>query len=118
MATSMKRRNRIGDLIARLLHRQSGDTAPGRLSGHGPSGMNQQPRVRWSDDGAAIVGSPQNLQEKFAAYEARRWGQQAADGSVRQPEPTSSSPGGIANQDAMTPRLRSPRSTWADKWQR
>ena len=117
MATSMKRRNRIGDLIARLLRRQAGDT--GRLSGHGPTGMNQQPRVRWSDDGAAIVGSPQNLQEKLIAYEARRWGQQqAADRSARQPEPTSSSPGGIADQDAMTPRLRSPRSTWADKWQR
>jgi hypothetical protein len=123
MATSMKRRNRIGEFIARLLDRQSGDTAPGRLSGYGPSGMNQQPRVRWSDDGAAIVGSPQNIQEKLAAYQARRWAQQDADRLARQPEPVSSSSGGIANQEprdtrALTPRLRSPRSMWADKWQR
>ena len=67
MAPSMKRRNRIGEFIARLLDRQSGDTAPGRLSGHGPSGMNQQPRVRWSDNSAALVGSPRNIEEKLAA---------------------------------------------------
>jgi hypothetical protein len=122
MATSMKWWNRIGELIARLLDRQSGDTAPGRLYGHGPSGMNQQPRVRWSDNSAAVIGSPRNIQEKLAAYQARGWGQQETGRSARQPEPTLSS-GGSANQEprntrALAPSLRSSRSTWADKWQR
>ena len=122
MATSMKRRNRIRDLIARLLDRQSGNTAPGRLYGHGPSGMNQQPRVEWSDNSAAVVGSPQNIQEKVAAYQAHGWGQQETGRSARQPEPVSSS-GAIANPEprntrTLPPSLRSSWSTWADKWQR
>jgi hypothetical protein len=125
----MKRWNRIGKFIARLLDRQSRHAAPGRLSGHGPSGMNQQPRVRnqhprisWSDNSAAIVGSPRNIEEKLAAYQARGWGLQQADRSARQHEPALSS-GGIANQEprntsALAPSLRSPRSTWVDKCQR
>jgi hypothetical protein len=123
MAARMKRRHRIGELVARLLNRRSGDTAPGRPSGQGPSGMNQQPRVRWADDSADIVGSPRNTQEKLSAYQARGWGpQETSRSSARTPEPSSSS-GGIANQEpsnmlAPTPSLRSPRSTWADKWQR
>ena len=122
MATSMKRRNRIGEFIARLLHRPSGNAAPGRLYGHGPSGMNQQPHVRWSDNSASIVGSPRYMQETLAAYRARGWGQQETGRSARQPEPALSS-GEIANQEprntrALTSNLRSPRSTWADKWQR
>ena len=122
MATSMKRSNRIGELIARLLDRQSGDTAPGRLSGHGPSGMNQQPRVRWSDNSGAVVGSPRHIQEKLAAYQARGWGQQETGRSARQPQPALIA-AGIANQEprntsALTPSLRSSRSTWADNWQR
>ena len=121
MATSMKRWNRIGEFIARLLDRQSRDTAASRLSGHGPSGMNQQPHVRWSDDSAAVVGSARNIQEKLAAYQARGWGQQETDRSARQSEPAISE--GITNQEsrntrALTSNLRSPRSTWADKWQR
>jgi hypothetical protein len=38
MAARMKRRHRIGELVARLLDRRSGGTAPGRPSGQGPSG--------------------------------------------------------------------------------
>jgi len=122
MATSMKRWNRIAELIARLLDRQSGAAALGRLSGYGPSGMSQQPRVRWSDNSAAVVGSPRNIQERLAAYQARGWGQQETGRSARQPEPALIS-GGIANQEprntrALTSSLRSSRSTWADKWQR
>ena len=122
MAASMKRRNRIGELIARLLERPSGDAAPGRLYGHGLSGMNQQPRVRWSDNSAAVIGSPRNIQEKLAAYQARGWGQQETGRSARQPEPALSS-GEIANQEprntrVQTPSLRYSKSTWADKWQR
>jgi len=122
MAASMKRRNRIGELIARLLDRRGGAAAPGRLCGQGPSGMNQQPRVRWSDNSASIVGSPRYIQEQLVAYQARGLGQQETGRSARQPEPASSS-GEIANQEprnmrALTPSLRSPRSTWADKWQR
>jgi hypothetical protein len=123
MAARVKRRHRIGELVARLLNRRSGDTDPGRPSGHGPSGMNQKPRVRWADNSADIVGSPRNIQEKLSAYEARGWGpQQTSRSSARLPEPSSSS-GGITNQEpsnthAPTPSLRSPRSTWADKWQR
>ena len=122
MATSMKRRNRLGGLIARLLDRQSGGTAPGRVAGHGPSGMNQQPRFRWSDNSAAVIGSARNIQEKLAAYQARGWGQQETGRSAREFELALRS-GGIANQEARnagapTPSLRSSRSTWADKWQR
>ena len=122
MATSLKRWNRIGEFIARLTDRRSGDTAPGRLSGHGPSGMNQQPRVRWSDNSSAVVGSPRNIQEKLAAYQASGWGQQETGRPARQPESALISEG-IANQEprntgALTPSLRSSRSTWADKWQR
>jgi hypothetical protein len=120
MATSMKRRNRISEFIARLLDRRRGDTAPARLSGHGPSGMNQQLRVRWSDNSPAIVGSPRNTAEKIAAYQAHGCGQ--VDRAVRRPEPALSS-GVVANQEprnthALTASLRSSRSTWADKWQR
>jgi len=129
MAASMKRWNRIGEFMARLRDRQSGDTAPGRLSGYGPTGMNkqpragnQQPRIRWSDNSADIVGSWRNIQEKLAAYQARGWGQQETGRSARRPEPALSSRVS-ANQEpsntrALTPSLRSSRSTWADKWQR
>ena len=84
--------------------------------------MNQQPRVRWSDNSAAVVGSPRNIQEKLAAYQARGWGQQETGRSARQPEPALSS-GVSANQEsrntrALTPSLSCSRSTWADKWQR
>ena len=119
MAASMKRRNRIGELIARLLDRQGGDAAPGRLCGQGPSGMNQQPRVRWSDNSASIVGSPRYIQEQLVAYQARGLGQQETGRSARQPEPALSS-GVSANQErrnprAQTPSLSSSRSTWVDK---
>lgn len=111
--------SRIGESIARLLDRQNGKAG---LYGRGPSGMNQQPPVRWSENSAAVVGSPQNIQEKLAAYQARGWGQQEGGRLARQPEPALSSGVG-ANQKpshtrALTPSLRSPRSTWADKWQR
>lgn len=124
MATGMKRRNRIGEFIARLLDRRRGHTAPAQLSGHGPSGMNhgmnQQLRVRWSDNSAAIVGSPRNIEAKIAAYQAHGCGQ--ADRVVRRPEPALSS-GVVANQEprntnAPTLSLRSPRLTWVDKCQR
>ena len=122
MAASMKRRNRIGELIARLLDRRGGAAAPGRLCGQGPSGMNQQPRVRWSDNSASIVGSPRYIQEKLVAQQAGGVRQHEIGRSATQPEPASSS-GEIANQESgnmrvLTPRLRSPGSTWADKWQR
>jgi hypothetical protein len=122
MATSMKRRSRVSELIARLLDRQSGDTAPGRLSGHGPSGMNQQPRFRWSDNSASVVGSARHIQEKLAAYQVRGWGQQETGRSAGEFELALRS-GEITNQEArnagaLTPSLRSFRSTWADKWQR
>jgi hypothetical protein len=123
MAARMKRRHRIGELVARLLDRRSGGTVPGLPSGQGPSGMNQQPRVRWADNSADIVGSPRNIQEKLSAYQARGWGpQETSRSSARSPEPALSSEG-IANQEpsygrAPTPSLRSPRSNWADKWQR
>lgn len=122
MAASMKRWHRIGEFITRLFDRQSGKAVADRLYGRGPSGMNQQPRVRWSDNSAAIVGSSRNIQEKLAAYQARGWGQQEAGRLARQPEPALSS-GVSAHQEssntrALTPSLRSSRSTWADKWQR
>jgi hypothetical protein len=122
MAASMKRWHRIGESITRLFDRHSEEGVPGRLCGRGPSGMNQQPRVRSSDNSAAVVGSPQYIQEKLNAYQARGWGQQETDRSARQPEPALSS-GVSANQEssntrALTPSLRSSRSTWADKWQR
>ena len=122
MATRMQPWNRTGELIARLLDRQSGHTAPGQPSGHGPNGMNQQPRVRWPDNSAAVVGSPRNIQEKLAAYQARGWGQQEIYRPARQPEPELIS-GEIANQEprnapALTASLRSSRATSADKWQR
>jgi len=84
--------------------------------------MNQQPRVRWSDDSAAVLGSPRNIQEKLAAYQARGWGEQETGRSARQSEPALSS-GVSANQErsntrAQTPSLSYSRSTWADKWQR
>jgi hypothetical protein len=122
MAASMKRRNRIGEFMARLRDRQSGDTALGRPSGYGPTGMNQQLRVGNQQHNAAVLGSPQNIQEKLAAYQARGWGQQETGRSARQPEPALSS-GVSANQErsntrAQTPSLSCSRSTWADKWQR
>jgi hypothetical protein len=122
MATSIKRWNQVNELIARLLDRKSGDIAPGRLSEHGPSGINQQPRVRWSDNSASVVGSARHIQEKLAAYQARGWGQQETGRSAREFELALGSRG-IANQEAtntgaLTPSLRSSRSTWADKWQR
>ena len=122
METSRNQRNWIGNVVSRLLGRQSGDTAPDRPYRHGPSGMNQQPRVRWSDNSPAIIGSARYTQEKLAAYQARGWGQQEPGRSVRQPEPSSSS-GGFATQEPRqtrtpTPSLSHPRSTWADKWQR
>ena len=123
MEARMKRRHRIGELVARLLDRRSGDTAPSRPSGQGPSGMNQQPRVRWADNSADIVGSPQNIQEKMSAYQARGWGPQATSRSSARPSETSLSFGEISDQEASnahapTQSLRSSRSTWADKWQR
>jgi len=120
MTGSGKWKNRLGGLIARLFDRPSGNAAPGRLDGHGPSGMNQQPRVRWSDNSASLVGSPRYIQEKLVAYQAH---EQVETGRSTGPaEPTSSS-GGIANQEVgntrrLTPSLRSPSSTWADRWQR
>jgi hypothetical protein len=122
MAASMKRWHRIGESITRLFDRQSGKAVPDRLYGRGPSGMNQQPRVRWSDNSAAIVGSPRNIQEKLAAYQARGWGQQETGRSARQPEAALSS-GVSANQErrntrAQTPSLSYSRSTWTDKSQR
>jgi len=117
---SMKRWNPIGEFIARLLDRRRGHTAPGRLSGHSPSGMNQQLRVSWLDNSAAIVGSPRNIEERIAAYQAHGSGQ--ADRAARRPEPALSS-GVVANQEsrntnAPTSSLRSPRTTWVDKCQR
>jgi hypothetical protein len=122
MATRMKRRSRVSEIIARLLDRQSGDIAPGRPSGHGPSGMNQQPRFRWSDNSASVVGSARHIQEKLAAYQARGWGQQETGRSAGEFELALRS-GETANQEARntgvpTSRPRSSRSTWADKWQR
>jgi hypothetical protein len=122
MAASRKRWHRIGESITRLFDRQSGEAGPDRRCGRGPSGMNQQPRVRWSDNSAAVLGSLQNIQEKLAAYQARGWGQQETGRSARQPEPALSS-GVSANQErsntrAQTPSLSCSRSTWADKWQR
>jgi hypothetical protein len=122
MAARMKRWRRIAESITRLFDRQSGKAVPDRQCGRGPSGMNQQPRIRWSDNSAAVVGSPRYIQEKLAAYQARRWGQQETGRSARQPEPTLIS-GVNANQErrntrARTPSLSSSRSTWADKWQR
>ena len=122
MAASMKRWHRIGESITRLFYRQSGKAGPDRLYGQGPSGMNQQPRVRWSDDSAAVLGSPRNIQEKLAAYQARGWGEQETGRSARQPEPALSS-GVSANQERRNTRAQKPslsysRSTWADKWQR
>jgi hypothetical protein len=122
MAVSMKRWHRIGESITRLFDHHSEEGVPDRLCGRGPSGMNQQPPVRWADNSAAVVGSPQYIQEKLAAYQDRGWGQQEKGRSARQPEPVLSS-GVSANQEssntrARTPSLRSSRSTWVDKWQR
>jgi len=122
MAATIKPWNRVGELIARLLDRPSGDAAPGRLSGCAPSGMNQQPRVRWSDNSADVLGSPRNIQKRLAAYQARGWGQQKTGWWAEQREPTVIS-GGIANQEprntgALAPSVRSSGSMWADKWQR
>ena len=80
---------------------------------------NQQPHVSWSDNSANIIGSRRYIQEKLAAYQAWRRGQQATGGSARQPEPGLISRGS-ANQEpkntrALTASLRSPESTWADK---
>jgi hypothetical protein len=122
MAASTKRWYRTGAFIARLLYRQNGDTAAGRLSGQGPSGMNQHPRGSWSDNDTGVIGSPRDIQEKLAAYQAGGWGQQETGRSAGPPAPALSA-GGPANQEprnthALTPGLRSSRSTWADKWQR
>ena len=122
MAAPINRWNRVGELIARLLDRQSRDAAPGRLSGLGPRGINQQPRVRWSDNSADVVGSPQNIQKRLAAYQARGWGLQETGRPAWKSEPALHS-GEMADQEtrnlpALAPSLRSSRSTWADKWQR
>jgi hypothetical protein len=87
MAASMKRWHRIGESIRRLFDHQSGKAVPDRLCGQGPSGMNLQAHVRWSDNSAAVVGSPRYIQDKLAAYRARGWGQQETGRSARQPEP-------------------------------
>jgi hypothetical protein len=122
MAARMKRWHRIAESITRLFYRKSGKAVPDRQCGRGPSGMNHQPRIRWSDNSAAVVGSPRYIQEKLAAYQAHRWGQQETGRSARQPEPALSS-GVSANQErsntrAQTSSQSSSRSTWADKWQR
>jgi len=122
MAANMKRTSRIGEFIARLLDRSGGSAARGRLDGRGPSGMNQQPRVRWSDNSADIVGSPRYIQEKLVAYQTRGLGQREPGRLARQPDPALTSTG-IANREptttgAPTPSLSHSRSTWADKWQR
>jgi len=84
--------------------------------------MNQQPRFRWSDNSASVVGSARHIQEKLAAYQVRGWGQQETGRSAGEFELALRS-GEITNQEArnagaLTPSLRSFRSTWADKWQR
>jgi len=122
MAASTNRRNRIGEFIARLFDRPSTGRAPGQLYGHGPSGMNQQPRIRWSDNSASLIGSARYIQEKLVAYQTRGVGRQSAGRTAGQSEPASSA-GGDAKTDPRqtdepTPGLRSPRSAWADKWQR
>ena len=122
MAVPINRWNRVGELMARLLNPKSGDTTPGRLSGYGPSGMNQQPRPRWPDNSADVVGSPRNIQKRLAAYQARGWGLSETGRPARESEPAFIS-GEMADQEtrnspALAPSLRSSRSMWADKWQR
>jgi hypothetical protein len=119
MAASMKRWHWIGESITRVFDHHSGKAVPDRLHGRGPSGMNQQPRVGWADNSAAIVGSPRYVQEKLSGYQARGWGQQVTGPSATQPGPALSF-GGSANQElrntrAQTPNLNSLRSTWVDK---
>jgi hypothetical protein len=119
MAASMKRWYQIGESITRLFDHQSGKAVPDRLCGRGPSGMNLQAHVRWSDNNAAVVGSPRYIQDKLAAYRARGWGQQETGRPARQPEPVWNS-GESANQErtntrVQTPSLNSSRSTWVDK---
>ena len=127
MAASLKPRHPIRELVARLLDRPSRDVVPGRASRDGPSGMNQQRRVRWSEDsapdnGASIVGSPRYIHDKLVAYQAHGLGQRETGRSGRQCEPSLRS-GEIANPEQSDTRvqatsLRSSKSTWADKWRR
>lgn len=110
------------ELVVWLLHRQRGGPLPGRRFTRDPDGMNQSPRVRWSDNSPDIIGSAQNIREKLAAYQVYGRGQQATARSERQPEPTLPS-AGIADRESRNPRtltssMRSPRWTWADKCQR
>lgn len=84
--------------------------------------MTQPPHVRWSDDRADLIGSPRNLQKTRAAYQVGGLGQRATDQSASQPEPPSISANnasqGSGNISAKTASPRSPRTLWADKWQR
>ena len=84
--------------------------------------MTQPPRVRWSDDRADLVGSPRNLQKRYAAYQAGGLSQQETGQPATQPDPTLSS-GENANQEpsSILAKMSSPRCSrtlWADKWQR
>ena len=107
MNSAKRQRHRFDELIARWFGRQ------------GESSMTRRPQVRWSDDG--LIGSPRNIQEKLAAYQARGLGRSRTGRSATQPEPASSSME-VADAEptipATMPSLGSSRSLWADKWQR
>ena len=123
MAASMKRWNRIGELVARLRDRQRGEHGPRPTI---PVRSNRDEPVSRTPDGRTIArilsGVRETSRRKIAAYQARGWGRQETARSARPPEGTLR-PAAIADQEprnarALTPSLRSSRSTWADRWQR
>ena len=119
MVPITKRSSQVADLFARLLNRPNGGTAPRRGSGRDSGGRNPQTRTGLSDSSATIIGSPENLQEKIAAYQIRGWGLQSTGQSARKSEPTLMFGGQEPNNGCPpTLNMRSPRSMWADKWQR
>ena len=69
-------------------------------------------RVRWAEESADLIGSPQDLQKRMAAHQVEALGQ-----SGTQPERASSSDA-QPTIPAKTCSPRSPRSLWVDKWQR
>ncbi len=83
--------------------------------------MTRRLRVGFSEEGADLIGSPQYIRKRLAAHQARGLSQSGTHRSATQPESALS---GVAVFDveqttpAKTSSPRSPRSLWADKWQR
>jgi hypothetical protein len=83
--------------------------------------MTPPPHVRWSEDRADLIGSPHDIRRRLAAQQAGELSQSGTRRSATQPEAAFSWVEG-ADADptipAKTTGPRSPRSLWADRWQR